>query len=114
MAVDRTPEEQQAINYAFANNGTWAILTNFEKLRLFNARRDWLVLSFEKPIAYIDEFDLLWQLAYHNVIEGSLDSLNNQRVTAEIDSDYLRFINEWRENLAQDIVEHRADNAWAF
>src|SRR5258706_2453855 len=46
MAVDRTPEEQQAINYAFANNGTWAILTNFEKLRLFNARRDWLVLSF--------------------------------------------------------------------
>ena len=26
MAVDRTAEEQQAINYAFANNGTWAIL----------------------------------------------------------------------------------------
>ena len=49
MAVDRTEEEQQAINYAFANGGTWAILTNFEKLRLFNARRDWLVLSFERP-----------------------------------------------------------------
>ncbi len=31
MAVDRTEEEQQAINYAFANNGTWAILTNFSK-----------------------------------------------------------------------------------
>src|SRR5258706_7119613 len=68
MAVDRSPEEQQAINYAFSNNGTWAILTNFEKLRLFNARRDWLVLAFEKPIAYIDEFDLLLQLAYHHVI----------------------------------------------
>jgi hypothetical protein len=114
IAVDRTAEEQQAINYAFANNGTWAILTNFEKLRLFNARRDWLVLSIERPIAYLDDFDWLWQLAYQNVINGSLDNLNNQRVTAEIDTEYLRFINEWRENLAQDIVEHRADNAWAF
>ena len=27
MATDRTPEEQQAINYAFQNDGTWAILT---------------------------------------------------------------------------------------
>src|SRR5439155_22763551 len=84
MAVDRTPEEQQAINYAFANNGTWAILTNFEKLRLFNARRDWLVLSFETPSAYFSEFDLLWELAYQNVIAGSLDRLSNQRLTAEI------------------------------
>ena len=64
MAVDRTPQEQQAINYAFQNGGTWAILTNFEKLRLFNARRDWLVLSFESPSAYLDEFDLLWQISY--------------------------------------------------
>jgi hypothetical protein len=23
MTVDRTPEEQQAINYAFENGGTW-------------------------------------------------------------------------------------------
>jgi predicted type IV restriction endonuclease len=57
MASDRTQEEQQAINYAFSNGGTWAVLTNFERLRLFNARRDWLVLSFETPRAYLDEFD---------------------------------------------------------
>ena len=40
MAGDRTREEQQAINYAFQNGGTWAILTNFERLRFFNARRE--------------------------------------------------------------------------
>jgi hypothetical protein len=114
MAIDRTPEEQQAINYAFANNGTWAILTNFEKLRLFNARRDWLVLSFETPSAYDKDFDYLWELAYPNVLNGSLDRLSNQRMTAEIDADYLRFINEWREKLAQDILRGRADNPWAF
>jgi predicted type IV restriction endonuclease len=114
MAVDRTPEEQQAINYAFANGGTWAILTNFERLRLFNARRDWLVLSFERPGAYLSDFDLLWQLAYDNVLKGSLDTLSNQRYARDIDTAYLTFINEWRLKLAQDIIKGRAQNAWAF
>lgn len=114
MATDRTLEEQQAINYAFANGGTWAILTNFQKLRLFNARRDWLVLSFEEPSAYLRDFDLLWQLAYENVVQGSLDTLSNQRHTEEVDVNYLAFVNEWREKLARDIVEHPARNAWVF
>ena len=114
MAVDRTQEEQQAINYAFANGGTWSILTNFEHFRLFNARRDWLVLSFENPGAYLHDFDLLWQLAYHNVINGSLDTLSNQRHREEVDTDYLAFINEWRERLARDLVERRKANTWAF
>jgi hypothetical protein len=114
MAVDRTEEEQQAINYAFANGGTWAILTNFEKLRLFNARRDWLVLSFETPAAYRDEFEQLWSLAYHNILNGSLDRLSNQRYTRDIDTQYLDFINEWREKLAQDIVHRREQNPWVF
>jgi hypothetical protein len=114
MAVDRTEEEQQAINYAFANGATWAILTNFEKLRLFNARRDWLVLSFETPLAYLDEFEQLWQLAYENILNGSLDRLSNQRHTRNIDTEYLAFISEWRERLAQDIVERPTENSWAF
>lgn len=114
MAADRTEEEQQAINYAFANGGTWAILTNFEKLRLFNARRDWLVLSFETPAAYLDEFEQLWPLAYHNILSGSLERLSNQRYTRDVDTQYLDFINEWREKLAQDIVRRGELNPWAF
>jgi len=114
IATDRTPEEQQAINYAFGNNGTWAVLTNFEKLRLFNARRDWLVLSFEWPGAYLDDFDLLWQLSYEGVCAGGLEALSNQRHREDVDTLYLAFINEWRERLAQDIVSRRAGNPWAF
>ncbi len=114
MLVDRTQEEQQAINYAFENGGTWAILTNFEKLRLFNARRDWMVLSFETPNDYLHDFDLFWQLSYQNVLKGSLDRLNNLRHTEEVDTTYLAFINEWRERLARDIVERRTENPWAF
>jgi hypothetical protein len=114
MAADRTREEQQAINYAFQNGGTWAILTNFERLRLFNARRDWLVLSFEHPSAYRDQFDLLWQLSYEAVLSGELDRLNSQRHREDVDTAYLAFINEWRERLAQDILSQPAANPWAF
>jgi SAM-dependent methyltransferase len=114
IATDRTPEEQQAINYAFGNNATWAILTNFEKLRLFNARRDWLVLSFEWPGAYLDDFDLLWQLSHESVCAGALEALSSQRHREDVDTPYLAFINEWRERLAQDIVSHPDDNPWAF
>lgn len=114
MATDRTREEQQAINYAFANNGDWAILTNFEKLRLFNARRDWLVISFETPEAYLQHFDDLWTLAYPNILQGSLDVLSSQRLRPEVDAQYLDFINEWRQKLAQDILANARDNQWAF
>ncbi len=114
MATDRTREEQQAINYAFANNGDWAILTNFEKLRLFNARRDWLVISFETPESYLQHFDDLWALAYPNLLQGSLETLSSQRLRPEVDVQYLEFINEWRLRLAQDILAHPNDNQWAF
>lgn len=114
MATDRTQEEQQAINYAFQNDGTWAILTNFEILRLFNARRDWLVLSFETPGAYQADFELLRQLSWENLNSGSLDALNSQRWTKEVDTDYLQFINEQREQLAIDITLNRNRNTWAY
>ena len=113
MAVDRTKEEQQAINYAFSNNGTWAILTSFEKLRLFNARRDWLVFSFERPGAFLTEFDQLWEMSYERILEGSLDDLSNQRYREDVDTNYLHFINEWRERLARDVIDRIDENGWA-
>lgn len=114
MASDRTPEEQQAINYAFQNDGTWAILTNFQVFRLFNARRDWLVFSFEAPRAYEIDFDLLWQLSWDNLNRGSLQALNSQRWTPEVDTEYLQFINRQREQLAIDITLNRQANGWAY
>ncbi len=114
MAADRTPEEQQAINYAFQNEGTWAILTNFQIFRLFNARRDWLVFSFEAPRAYEIDFEMLWQLSWSNLNRGSLEALNSQRWTKDVDTDYLQFINRQREQLAIDITLNRQANSWAY
>ena len=114
MATDRTREEQQAINYAFENGGKWAILSNFERLRLFNARRDWLVLAFETPAAYKDDFEQLWQLSWEEIHRSSLDRLDNQRVVKDVDTNYLDFINQQREQLAIDITLNPDENAWAY
>ena len=114
MATDRTREEQQAINYAFENGGKWAILSNFERLRLFNARRDWLVLAFETPAAYKEDFEQLWQLSWEEIHRGSLERMDNQRVVKDVDTNYLDFINQQREQLAIDITLNREANAWAY
>ncbi len=114
MATDRTREEQQAINYAFESGGKWAILSNFERLRLFNARRDWLVLAFETPAAYKEDFEQLWQLSWEEIHRGSLERMDNQRVVKDVDTSYLDFINQQREQLAIDITLNREANAWAY
>ena len=114
MATDRTREEQQAINYAFENGGKWAILTNFERFRLFNARRDWLVLAFETPAAYKDDFEQLWQLSWDEIHRGSLERLDNQRIVKDVDTNYLDFINKQREQLAIDITLNPEANGWAY
>jgi type I restriction-modification system DNA methylase subunit len=107
MSVDRTREEQQAINYAYQKGMQWAVLTNFEHLRLFNARRDTLVLSFDGPFELLERFDELWQLAFAEVRQGSLEGLRAHRERLDIDEEYLRLINVWRLRLGQDIVSHR-------
>lgn len=107
MSVDRTREEQQAINYAYQKGMQWAVLTNFEHLRLFNARRDTLVLSFDGPFELLERFDELWQLAFEEVRQGSLQGLRAHRERLDIDEEYLRLINVWRLRLGQDIVSYR-------
>jgi type I restriction-modification system DNA methylase subunit len=107
ISVDRTREEQQAINYAYQKGMQWAILTNFEHFRLFNARRDTLVLSFDTPHELLDRFEELWQLAFDEVRQGSLEGLRAHRERLDIDEEYLRLINLWRLRLGQDIISHR-------
>ncbi len=111
---DRTDDERQTINYAFKRGTKWAILTSFERLRLFNAQYDWMVFSFERPGAYQDGLDLLVSLTYENLTRGSLEVLNRERLTAAVDTKYLAFINHWRKRLAQNIVDRREQNPWAF
>jgi type I restriction-modification system DNA methylase subunit len=110
MSVDRTREEQQAINYAYEQGIRWAVLTNFEHLRLFDAFRDTLVLSFETPRELLLRFDDLWVLSYEEVARGQLDTLRAHRERADVDAEYLELINEWRLRLGRDIYGYKGNH----
>ncbi len=57
LGIDLTPEEKQAMRYARAAGIRWAVLTNFERLLLFNADEERVVLAFDTPEQYVDRTD---------------------------------------------------------
>jgi len=105
-AGDRTPEEKQALRYARADvKVKWAILTNFERLLLFDADEERIILAFDAPQAYVDRFDDLKLLQRDQVAEGALDWYKGQLKKAEIDEGFYDFLLEWRKRLAQDVYD---------
>jgi hypothetical protein len=115
MHPRRSTEEEQAIRYAYQTNQRWAILTNFERLRVYDAVNDWMIIAFEHPSTYLKEFQWLWRyLAYENLRSNSLAELSSERFRSDVDEQYLELINAYREKLAQDIVRNAEQNHWAF
>jgi len=69
---------QQAINYAWLKGVTWAVLTDFEGLKVFNA--EWQETIPARAIfkdlhwqQYLERFDDLWLLSRPAMAEGALD-----------------------------------------
>ena len=59
--ADWTEEERQVLNYAgMTVEAKWAILTNFAKFRLFNARTGDTVLNIESPEDYFERMNDLF------------------------------------------------------
>lgn len=65
---------KQAITYAYSNGVTWAVLTNFEELRLLNAQKStpFIQLAYKE---YLSSFDKLWLLSREAV---SADALSKE------------------------------------
>ena len=69
---------EQAINYAWNKGCTWAVLTDFEAVKIFNADASTKNLKeslfFEIPvIEYLSRLDQLWLLSKEAFKEGLLD-----------------------------------------
>jgi len=69
---------EQAIRYCFNRVVTWAVLTDFESLKVFNAQNVSENLSnklyFEIPYTqYVERFDQLWQLSKESFETGLID-----------------------------------------
>lgn len=82
--LDNEEHAKQAINYSWNRGITYAILTNFEAIKVFNAQRvekaellDKLV--FEIPCGeYISDFETLWLLSRESFTERRLDAFSEK------------------------------------
>ena len=81
LSVDLDVEQhaRQAINYSWNKGVVWAVLTDFESIKVFNAEseskslRDKLVFEI-KHSEYIEDFDRLWLLSRESVERNELES----------------------------------------
>lgn len=76
--LDIEAHARQAINYAWNKGVTWAVLTDFESVKIFNAQAQSKVLL-DKLVfeithdQYIEDFDRLWLLSKESIENNELD-----------------------------------------
>lgn len=105
-----TQEEEQALRYARRSTDMrpgerWTVLTNFDRLRVFEATTEQEVFAFESPEALLEGLDKLLLLGRPGVLDGSLRRELALRGKPEVDEEFRQALNEWRLRLAQDIYD---------
>jgi len=121
LDVDLNKEEyiQQAINYAWHKGCTWAVLTNFRSILIFNA--EWIslnpFLAHFKSSTY-DEFikdfdDVLWLLSKESFENGIIDKVaekyGKKAKKLPIDKQLLSDFTRFRELLSKNIFKNNKD-----
>lgn len=110
--IDRTFEEKLALRRARAAGAPWMALTNFERLLLFDADEERIVLAFDAPEEYLARPGALKLLAPAETSEqfnSQLQRYVNRQEVPEIDRNFYHFLSDWRLQLAQAIYdEHKA------
>jgi hypothetical protein len=106
--ADWTEEERQVLIYAGRSaNSKCAILTNFQKFRVFNAKTGDTLLNIEKPEEYIDYIDELLLLTKEEVLNGNIDKLIDKgTIKIDIDLELLELVKKWRLSLANSIYQN--------
>jgi len=107
---DRTLEEKQLFRYARAKKIPYCILTNFERLQVFNADHERLILWFDSPEEFLSRLPELLHLSPEKVQAGSLPATERQLEIKPIDQEFLALLQDWRLRLANAIYEHNSDN----
>jgi type I restriction-modification system DNA methylase subunit len=108
---DRTPEEKQLFRYAHRGKKIpYCILTNFERLHVFNADHERLILAFDSPAEYLEHLPELMRLSPEKVKAGSLPAWERQLEIKDVDEAFLASLQEWRKLLANAIYRDNLNN----
>jgi len=110
---------RQAIGYAYNKGVTWALLTNFKTLRVFNAEREtrdinqvaFLNIACEN---YLSDFHRLWLLSREAVDNGDLDreavAYGRLPPRLPIEKRLYAQLRNWRETLFNEIYIYYKDD----
>jgi len=115
--LERSDFAEQAVSYSYNKGIPWAVLTDFEGLKIFNA--EWEVenpnmlrvldLSYEQ---FVDEFDKLWLLSKESAKQDALSKEFEARGRKRepVGDRLFALFKEWRQELLQHFVSYRPDH----
>ena len=113
--LDRTEFARQAINYAWHKGSTWAVLTDFEDVKVFNAE-----LKSANPLQnmffslsqgqFLERFDQLWLLSRESLEQGRIDKeaekWGRKAKKVPVDRQLLSDLTGFRELLTKNILKN--------
>lgn len=107
----------QAVSYAYNKGASWAVLTNFEGLKLFNAEWDVREVNtlrvLDLPYSqYLERFDDLWAFSRESVNEDGIRARfehlgGTVRKRLRVDERLFGLLKEWRLKLIRLFVQYQ-------
>ncbi len=115
--LDRKEFAEQAINYAWHKGATWAILTDFEGIKVFNA--EWKSVNYLQNqffsincSQFLNNFEQLWLLSRESLETGLIDKeAEKWGKTAKkisVDKQLLSDLTRFRELLTKNILKNNS------
>lgn len=105
---------RQAVNYAYYKRCPWAVLTNFETVKILNAEWEapnYLYSHFMtiKCNEFLDRFDDLWVLSKEGFEQGSLDKVaekyGKRTKKTSVDKQLLNDFTKFRDMLSKNVTK---------
>ncbi|MHA2499431.1 MAG: Eco57I restriction-modification methylase domain-containing protein [Candidatus Hodarchaeales archaeon] len=105
---------RQAIDYAWQSKSNWAVLTNFNEIRLYYSHvrtpKEGLIFNLEfSTLAEPSNFRSLWDLSKPAIINGSLNCYEKRRTRDSIDHSVVSDLYSMRKELFRSIIEKNSD-----
>lgn len=116
-SLNESEDALQAINYAWHKDTTWAVLSDFKTLIIYNAEVKGKTLSDARFIVltcdqFVDQFQKLWWLSKPAFIENLLDkealSWGKKLRKTKVGDQLLQELMVYRELLSKDILKNNA------
>lgn len=100
---------KQAVTYAYNKGITWAVLTNFEGLRIFNAQKQSQSITLDYK-QYTEDFDRLWLLSRESLETGLLTKEAQKwgilPPPLPVETRLFTQLRQWREELFNQLYGH--------